>query len=421
VDATQLVEAALSKASQNFVELKRELRWWFGWDTLPLSGTKTEALHFFFESEQRGGLALLHQEVQTLFEECEAAIDAWSAAWEKGEPLTGYHFTAAYITKLLEVLTAQPPARSERKRAEIALGLAMLCRLWHEEDDQADIENASDPMQTAIRILSTPREHVMPGLVDKVAGYGPRVLPMLTPLLGPEQYGWETLRALEVIHKLAHDYPGSCDDIAPLVINTMTEEQGDDVMEMCEKVLREIGVGALDAILAHLDDDDSSRVIYLTGVLEGIPVERAADPFVAMLENGAEINELQLGTITAIGSRRAVEPLYEWWQSDPEDALLVENLMVLCQLHDVHQSEIPHLRDMVEASERKLRKSMDELQSDPKFFTMFTGEPIDLEPTAPPPATESKPFVQDQPQVGRNDPCPCGSGKKYKHCCGRRS
>jgi preprotein translocase subunit SecA len=21
--------------------------------------------------------------------------------------------------------------------------------------------------------------------------------------------------------------------------------------------------------------------------------------------------------------------------------------------------------------------------------------------------------------VGRNDPCPCGSGKKYKKCCGR--
>ena len=25
----------------------------------------------------------------------------------------------------------------------------------------------------------------------------------------------------------------------------------------------------------------------------------------------------------------------------------------------------------------------------------------------------------DGPQVGRNDPCPCGSGKKYKKCCGR--
>ena len=27
--------------------------------------------------------------------------------------------------------------------------------------------------------------------------------------------------------------------------------------------------------------------------------------------------------------------------------------------------------------------------------------------------------VRTGPKVGRNDPCPCGSGKKYKHCCGR--
>jgi SEC-C motif-containing protein len=27
--------------------------------------------------------------------------------------------------------------------------------------------------------------------------------------------------------------------------------------------------------------------------------------------------------------------------------------------------------------------------------------------------------VKAAPKVGRNDPCPCGSGKKYKHCCGR--
>lgn len=27
-------------------------------------------------------------------------------------------------------------------------------------------------------------------------------------------------------------------------------------------------------------------------------------------------------------------------------------------------------------------------------------------------------FVRDQPKVGRNDPCPCGSGRKFKKCCG---
>jgi len=28
-----------------------------------------------------------------------------------------------------------------------------------------------------------------------------------------------------------------------------------------------------------------------------------------------------------------------------------------------------------------------------------------------------KPIVSGQPRPGRNDPCPCGSGKKYKKCC----
>ena len=32
---------------------------------------------------------------------------------------------------------------------------------------------------------------------------------------------------------------------------------------------------------------------------------------------------------------------------------------------------------------------------------------------------ENKPFVRKDEKVGRNDPCPCGSGKKYKYCCGR--
>jgi preprotein translocase subunit SecA len=27
--------------------------------------------------------------------------------------------------------------------------------------------------------------------------------------------------------------------------------------------------------------------------------------------------------------------------------------------------------------------------------------------------------MRSGPKVGRNDPCPCGSGKKYKHCCGK--
>ena len=31
----------------------------------------------------------------------------------------------------------------------------------------------------------------------------------------------------------------------------------------------------------------------------------------------------------------------------------------------------------------------------------------------------SQTVVNEGPKVGRNDPCPCGSGKKYKNCCGK--
>jgi preprotein translocase subunit SecA len=34
-------------------------------------------------------------------------------------------------------------------------------------------------------------------------------------------------------------------------------------------------------------------------------------------------------------------------------------------------------------------------------------------------AVESAKPVRTGPKVGRNDPCPCGSGKKYKQCCGK--
>lgn len=32
--------------------------------------------------------------------------------------------------------------------------------------------------------------------------------------------------------------------------------------------------------------------------------------------------------------------------------------------------------------------------------------------------TQPKTVRREAPKIGRNDPCPCGSGKKYKKCCG---
>ena len=34
-------------------------------------------------------------------------------------------------------------------------------------------------------------------------------------------------------------------------------------------------------------------------------------------------------------------------------------------------------------------------------------------------APQNSPYVRKTKKVGRNDPCPCGSGKKYKQCHGK--
>ena len=45
------------------------------------------------------------------------------------------------------------------------------------------------------------------------------------------------------------------------------------------------------------------------------------------------------------------------------------------------------------------------------------GEMLEENPGLMPGKVET--FRRETPRVGRNDPCPCGSGKKYKKCCGR--
>ena len=55
---------------------------------------------------------------------------------------------------------------------------------------------------------------------------------------------------------------------------------------------------------------------------------------------------------------------------------------------------------------RHLREASRFVRQDGRWYYL-DGQPL-------PPGT----FTRDQPKPGRNDPCPCGSGKKFKKCCG---
>jgi preprotein translocase subunit SecA len=45
---------------------------------------------------------------------------------------------------------------------------------------------------------------------------------------------------------------------------------------------------------------------------------------------------------------------------------------------------------------------------------LSTPEEISLAPDKP-----LQPLKRSQPKVGRNEPCPCGSGRKFPQCCGK--
>ncbi|MBO4335982.1 MAG: SEC-C domain-containing protein, partial [Desulfovibrio sp.] len=53
-------------------------------------------------------------------------------------------------------------------------------------------------------------------------------------------------------------------------------------------------------------------------------------------------------------------------------------------------------------------------REEPQNLSYSGGSKDTAEPAA------QKPY-RAKPQIGRNDPCPCGSGKKYKKCCGRNT
>jgi preprotein translocase subunit SecA len=70
-----------------------------------------------------------------------------------------------------------------------------------------------------------------------------------------------------------------------------------------------------------------------------------------------------------------------------------------------------------ERSTREQRRRSSERQQ--AIHQSITG--LGMKPTAQQEAAESdkrQPFKRQTKKVGRNDPCPCGSGKKYKKCCG---
>jgi len=74
-------------------------------------------------------------------------------------------------------------------------------------------------------------------------------------------------------------------------------------------------------------------------------------------------------------------------------------------------------QEEVEQVERELAPAVENVQyQHPSYQEQAATGTDDPVPAA---TAKAQPFVRHMGKIGRNDPCPCGSGKKYKHCHGR--
>ena len=106
-------------------------------------------------------------------------------------------------------------------------------------------------------------------------------------------------------------------------------------------------------------------------------------------------------------------------QKNPKQEYKRESFELFEQLLDnIKYDTIKFLSNIKIAGEEDLAKMEAQRRQETEGADYQHAESSALEEAAPTPAV-STPQTRQGPKVGRNDPCPCGSGKKYKQCHGR--
>lgn len=109
-------------------------------------------------------------------------------------------------------------------------------------------------------------------------------------------------------------------------------------------------------------------------------------------------------------------------QKNPKQEYKRESFDLFTQMLETLKRDVVSILSRVQVQERDV-EAMEEQQRQqaeaaPRTYTHATAEnQLADEETGG--AEGHTTFVRDEQKIGRNDPCPCGSGKKYKHCHGQ--
>ncbi|WP_429183439.1 SEC-C metal-binding domain-containing protein, partial [Aeromonas veronii] len=109
-------------------------------------------------------------------------------------------------------------------------------------------------------------------------------------------------------------------------------------------------------------------------------------------------------------------------QKNPKQEYKRESFDLFTQMLETLKRDVVSILSRVQVQERDV-EAMEEQQRQqaeaaPRTYTHAAAESQLADEQAAGEEGHTT-FVRDEQKVGRNDPCPCGSGKKYKHCHGQ--
>ena len=270
-------------------------------------------------------------------------------------------------------------------------------------------------------------------IVEALARYGPQCEAKVRALLSQkvDDYHHNPMKWLEpLMVRLAGQ--AHLDSTIPLLIAKLHED-ADLLNEECAEALTRIGTPAvLEAVAETFPKAEHHFRLYATGPLEHIPSDLAVEKCVQLLAQERDHGirrELAQALLCHFAHEgiEAVRQLLVGRELDFEDKGLRNYLLETCTIMGERFPEYDEWLAIEKAEKEQHWKRVKELEGDPKGLLLFaleklTGKKAADVPRARPPVPPAPRLMlsrkpEAKQKVGRNDPCPCGSGKKFKNCC----
>lgn len=183
------------------------------------------------------------------------------------------------------------------------------------------------------------------------------------------------------------------------------------IREDAIRALNGMDESAHKSLLSVIQDGELTDAWDVFVLLEHLPYPESFDIAVKLWEDGdMDSSEIYAACLENIGDSRGIEALQEIF-FEGNAAFVGDSLEVLSLLYN---KDIPELRTIHQERKARLkrqeqrRKELAELAAQVKKRGSNENSPQ---------KGTVKTVRRKAPKVGRNAPCPCGSGKKYKKCC----